>query len=292
MVFGRVLTAMVTPFDSNLEVDYDKTRKLARFLVENGSDGLVIAGTTGEASTLSNEEKIKLFETVVDEVGDRAKVIAGTGNNDTADSVFLTKAAQRAGAHGVMAVVPYYNKPPQEGIYTHFRMIAEATDLPVMLYNIPGRSVINATPDTIARLAQIKNIAAIKEASGSLDQAAEIRRKTDEDFAIYCGEDSLTLPMLTVGCSGVVSVVSHVAGAEMQNMIKAYKDGDVETAKKIHLDLFPLFKGMFITANPIPVKTALNLMGHEVGGLRPPLVDAQEAEIGFIRKMLTDYNKL
>lgn len=292
MVFGRVLTAMVTPFDSNLEIDYEKTRKLARFLVENGSDGLVVAGTTGEASTLSNEEKIKLFETVVNEVGDRAKVIAGTGNNDTADSVFLTKAAQKAGAHGVMAVVPYYNKPPQEGIYTHFRMIAEATDLPVMLYNIPGRSVINATPDTVARLAQIKNVVAIKEASGSLDQATEIRRKTDEDFTIYCGEDSLTLPMLTVGCSGVVSVVSHVAGFELQSMIKAYKEGDVETAQKIHRDLFPLFKGMFITANPIPVKTALNLMGHEVGGLRPPLVNAQESEVVFIKKMLTDFNKI
>ncbi|HWI55491.1 MAG TPA: 4-hydroxy-tetrahydrodipicolinate synthase [Desulfobacteria bacterium] len=292
MVFGRVITAMVTPFDSNLEVDYEKTRKLAKYLVENGSDGIVVAGTTGEASTLTSEEKVKLFATVVDEVGSKAKVIAGTGNNDTADSIALTKAAQEAGVHGIMAVVPYYNKPPQEGIYTHFRMIAEATDLPVMLYNIPGRSVINATPDTIARLAQIKNIVALKEAAGNLEQAADIRRRTPPEFVMYCGEDSLTLPMLTVGSSGVISVVSHVAGVELQNMIKAYNEGDVQKAQKIHLDLFPLFKGMFVTTNPIPVKAAMNLMGLEVGGLRPPMPNPTEEQTKFVEDLLKSYNKL
>lgn len=292
MVFGRVITAMVTPFDSNLEVDYDKARKLARHLVENGSDGIVVAGTTGEASTLTTEEKIKLFETIVDEVGTKAKVIAGTGNNDTADSVALTKAAQKAGVHAVMAVVPYYNKPPQEGIYQHFKMIAEATDLPVMLYNIPGRSVVNAAPDTIARLAEIENIVAVKEAAGSLEQASEIRRKTPPEFVIYSGEDSLTLPMLTVGASGIVSVVSHVVGNELQSMIKAYNEGDVKTAQKIHLDLFPMFKGMFVTTNPIPVKAAMNLMGLEVGGLRPPIPDPTDQEVKFVENLLKSYSKL
>lgn len=290
--FGRVLTAMVTPFDSKLEVDYGKARKLARYLVENGSDGIVVAGTTGESPTLSNDEKIKLFEAVVNEVGDRAKVIAGTGNNDTADSVYMTKEAEKVGVHGVMAVVPYYNKPPQEGIYTHFRMIAEATGLPLMLYNIPGRASVNMTSDTISRLARIENITALKEAAGSLDQAADIRRKTPDDFIIYCGDDSLTLPMLAVGCHGVISVVSHVAGNELQQMIKAFLKGDNATATKIHLDLFPIFKSLFITTNPIPVKAAMNLMGHDVGGLRPPMIEANEAELDVLRSLLISYNKI
>jgi len=290
--FGYVLTAMVTPFDANLEVNYAKARQLARYLVDNGSDGIVVAGTTGESPTLSNEEKIKLFEAVVDEVGDRATVIAGTGNNDTADSVNMTKEAQRVGVHGVMAVTPYYNKPPQEGLYTHFRMIAEATDLPLMLYNIPGRAAANITPDTIARLAQIENIVAVKEAAGSLDQAAEIRLKTPEDFVIYSGEDSLTLPMLSVGCHGVVSVVSHIVGVELQQMIKAFLAGDIKEATKIHLELFPAFKGMFVTTNPIPIKTALNIMGHDVGGLRPPMVPLGEAELAVVRNVLENYKKI
>lgn len=290
--FGRVLTAMVTPFDAKLEVDYTKARQLARYLVDNGSDGIVVAGTTGESPTLSNEEKIKLFETVVDEVGDRAVVIAGTGNNDTADSVNMTKEAQKAGVHGIMAVTPYYNKPPQEGLYVHFRTIAEATDLPVMLYNIPGRAAANIMPDTVARLAEIDNIIAIKEAAGSLDQAAEIRRKTPDDFIIYSGEDSLTLPMLSVGCHGVISVVSHVFGVELQQMIKAFLEGDVKTATKLHLELFPVFKAMFVTTNPIPVKAALNMMGHDVGGLRPPMVLPTDSELTVVRNMLEAYNKI
>jgi 4-hydroxy-tetrahydrodipicolinate synthase len=290
--FGRVLTAMVTPFNEKMEVDYGQARKLAKYLVDNGSDGIVVSGTTGETSTLTNPEKIKLFETIIDEVGDRAKVVAGTGNNDTADSVYVTKEAERAGVHGVMAVVPYYNKPPQEGLYNHFKIIAEATQLPVMLYNIPGRSVINMTADTIARLAQIDNIVALKEAAGNLEQAAEIRNKVPKDFTIYCGEDSLTLPMLTVGCHGVVSVVSHVVGIELQNMIKAYLARDTATATQIHLQLLPMCKAMFITTNPIPVKAAVNLMGINVGGLRPPMIAANEKEIETVRKILKEFNKI
>lgn len=290
--FGRVLTAMVTPFDAKLEVDYQKARQLARYLVDNGSDGLVVSGTTGESPTLTNDEKIRLFEVVVDEVGDRARIIAGTGNNDTADSIFMTQAAEKVGVHGVMAVVPYYNKPPQEGIYNHFRMIAESTNLPVMMYNIPGRAAINASPDIISRLAQIDNIVALKEAAGSLDQATEIRIKTPPEFLMYCGDDSLTLPMMTVGCYGVVSVVSHIVGKELQSMIKAFNEGDNVTATRIHMELFPVFKGMFITTNPILVKAAMNLMGHEVGGLRPPLMEAQENELTAIKSLLQSYNKL
>lgn len=290
--FGRVLTAMVTPFDDNLEVNYTEVRQLARYLVENGSDGIVVAGTTGESPTLTNEEKIRLFETVVDEVGSRAAVIAGTGNNDTADSVFMTREAEKAGVHGIMAVAPYYNKPPQDGIYNHFRMIAAATGLPVMVYNIPGRASVNILPDTISRLAQIDNIVALKEAAGSLDQATEVRRKTPQDFLIYSGDDSLTLPMLSVGCHGVVSVVSHIVGSELGQMIKAFLNSDMETATKIHLDLFPIFKTLFITTSPIPVKTALNMMGHAVGGLRPPMIAAGEAEIEAIRNVLISYHKI
>lgn len=290
--FGRVLTAMVTPFDAQMQVDYGKARKLAKYLVENGSDGIVVAGTTGESPTLTSEERNKLVEVVVNEVGDRAKVIAGTGNNDTYDSVGMTKEAEKAGAHGVMAVVPYYNKPPQEGLYTHFRMIAESTNLPVMLYNIPGRSAINMTADTIARLAKIDNIVAIKEAAGSMDQVAEIRRKTPADFVIYSGDDSLTLPMMALGAHGIISVVSHIVGPELQQMVKAFIAGDVAKATQIHMELFPIFKTMFITSNPIPVKTCLNLLGHEVGNVRPPLVEATEDEVATLKALLQSYNKL
>jgi len=290
--FGRVLTAMVTPFNPVLEIDYGKARQLARYLVENGSDGIVVAGTTGESPTLTKEEKIKLFESVTDEVGDRAAVIAGTGSNITADSVWLTREAEKVGVHGVMLVTPYYNKPPQDGLYNHFRTIAEATDLPIMLYNVPGRTSQNMLPDTVSRLAEVENIVALKEASGNLDQTTEIRRKTPPDFKIYSGEDSLTLPMLTVGCYGVVSVVAHVVGVELQNMVRAFLAGDTATATKIHLDLFPVFKTLFISTNPIPVKAAMNLMGHDVGGLRPPLLPAGEKELLAIRTVLESLNKI
>lgn len=290
--FGRVITAMVTPFDSRMEIDYGKVRELARYLIENGSDGIVVAGTTGESPTLSKEEKIKLFETVVDEIGGKVKVIAGTGSNSTAETVALTREAERVGVDGVMLVTPYYNKPPQEGLFEHFAAAAAATELPVMLYNVPGRTGVNLLPDTVARLAAIENIVAIKEASGNLDQISEIRRKTNADFIIYSGDDSLTLPMMAVGAHGIVSVVGHVVGQELQAMIKAALAGDLATAAKIHLDLFPVFKALFVTANPIPVKAAVCMMGIDVGGLRPPLPQATEAELAVIRSALIELNKL
>ncbi|WP_334109429.1 4-hydroxy-tetrahydrodipicolinate synthase [Thermodesulfitimonas autotrophica] len=287
--FGRVLTAMVTPFDKDGSLNLAQAKKLARYLVENGSDGLVVAGTTGESPTLTKEEKIALFEAVVEEVGGKATVIAGTGSYSTADSIALTRAAEKAGADGVMLVAPYYNKPSQEGLYRHFRAVAESTSLPVMLYNIPGRTAVNVLPATVARLAKdVPNIKAIKEASGNLDQVSELRRLLPDDFAIYSGDDALTLPILAVGGKGVVSVVAHIAGKRLQEMINAYASGNVTLAAKIHKELFPLIKGMFITTNPVPVKAALNLLGLNVGAPRLPLVEATAEEKEKLTALLRD----
>ncbi|MEW6574486.1 MAG: 4-hydroxy-tetrahydrodipicolinate synthase [Bacillota bacterium] len=287
--FGRVLTAMVTPFDKDGALNLDQARKLARHLVENGSDGLVVAGTTGESPTLSKEEKASLFQAVVEEIGGKATVIAGTGSYSTSDSIALTKVAQKAGADGVMLVAPYYNKPSQEGLYRHFRAIAESTNLPVMVYNIPGRTAVNILPGTMARLAKdVPNIKAIKEASGNLDQVSELRRVLPDEFVIYSGDDALTLPILSVGGKGIVSVVAHVAGRKMQEMINAYASGNVTLAAKIHRELFPLIKGMFITTNPVPVKAALNILGMNVGPPRLPLVEATAEEKEKISQLLRD----
>lgn len=287
--FGRVLTAMVTPFDRDGAVNLDQAKKLARYLVENGSDGVVVAGTTGESPTLTKEEKKALFQAVVEEVGGKATVIAGTGSYSTADSITLTKAAEKAGADGVMLVAPYYNKPSQEGLYRHFRAVAESTNLPVMLYNIPGRTAVNVLPATVARLAKdVPNIKAIKEASGNLDQVSELRRILPDEFAIYSGDDALTLPILAVGGKGVVSVVAHIAGMRMQEMINAYASGNVTLAAKIHRELFPVIKAMFITTNPVPVKAALNLQGMNVGAPRLPLVEATAEEKEKISQVLRD----
>ncbi|ADG82258.1 4-hydroxy-tetrahydrodipicolinate synthase [Thermincola potens] len=284
--FGRVMTAMITPFDKDLAVNFGEVRKIARYLADNGSDGIVVAGTTGESPTLTKEEKLRLFEVVMEEVGDRVTVIAGTGSNVTADSVKLTKEAESIGVHGVMLVTPYYNKPPQDYLYNHFKTIAANTSLPVMLYNVPGRTGCNLLPDTAAKLAKIDNIVALKEASGSLDQVGEIRRKTPDNFMIYSGDDGLTLPLLAVGCCGVVSVAAHVVGKEMNEMVAALQRGDVEKAKSIHLDLLPVFRAMFITTSPIPVKAAMNMLGFAAGELRPPLGPAGPAESEVIRKTL------
>lgn len=284
--FGQVLTAMVTPFHDDNSVNYQAAAALARHLVANGSDGLVVAGSTGEAATLSAEEKLKLFAVVLEAVGDKATVIAGTGSNDTGASIALTREAEKLGVHGAMLVGPYYNKPTQEGFYQHFKAIADSTALPIILYNVPGRTASNIAPDTIARLAVVPNIVAVKESSGNLDQVSEIIRITPKEFFVYSGDDSLTLPILAVGGTGIISVAAHVVGTRMQDMIKAFFAGQHAVAKDIHLELLPFFKVIFITTNPIPIKTALQLMGHNVGGFRLPLVSASANETEAIRKVM------
>ena len=290
--FGRVLTAMVTPFKNDLTIDYEQVKKLARHLVQSGSDGLVISGTTGESPTLTKEEKAELFRVVVEEVGGDAVVIAGTGSNDTASTIELTQIAEKVGADGVLLVAPYYNKPSQEGLYHHFKSIAQSTNLPIMLYNIPGRTAVNVLPQTVVRLFEIDNIVAIKEASGNLDQVSELRRLLPDHFAIYSGDDSLTLPILSLGGTGVVSVASHIIGQRIQEMVNAFSLGNITMAAKIHCSIFPVFKGMFITTNPVPVKNSLNMLGWQVGGPRLPLVDATAEEKDAIKKMLSDANLL
>ncbi|MEW6540159.1 MAG: 4-hydroxy-tetrahydrodipicolinate synthase [Bacillota bacterium] len=276
--FGRVLTAMVTPFDKNRELNLPMAKKLARHLVDTGSDGLVVSGTTGEAPTLSKAEKLELFRTVVDEVGGRAAVVAGTGSYSTTDSIALTQAAEKLGVDGVMLVCPYYNKPSQEGLYQHFKAVAESTNLPVMVYNIPGRTAVNLLPQTCARLAEVKNVVAVKEAGGNMDQATELRRVLPDYFHLYSGDDSMTLPLLAVGGKGVVSVAAHLVGKKIQEMINAFTSGNITLAAKLHGSLFPLIKGLFMTTNPVPVKAALAMVGLNVGPPRLPLVEATEQE--------------
>lgn len=286
MHFGRVLTAMVTPMAEDLSVDYERAGGLAQELVESGSDGLVVLGTTGEAPTLTREERRRLVEVVVEAVGDRARVIAGSGNYSTAESIELTREAERAGAHGVMLVTPYYNRPSQEGLYEHFRRVAGATGLPVLLYNVPSRTGVNLLPATVRRLAEIPNIVALKEASGNLSQVSEVVASVPAGFAVYSGNDADTLPILAVGGAGVVSVASHVVGRQVQAMIEHFFRGDVAGARKIHLELFPLFTALFVTTNPVPVKAALGLLGRGVGGVRPPLVPCDTAQLAVIRRAL------
>jgi len=284
--FGHVITAMATPFDREERLDYKRATELARWLVDHGSESLVIAGTTGESPTLSDEEKVELFRTVKQAVGGRAKVIAGTGTYDTAHSIHLSKQAEKAGADGLLLVNPYYNRPSQDGLYAHFRKVAESTSLPVILYNIPGRTGVNCLPETVARLAGVPTIVAIKEATGSLDQASDVRQRTPPEFLIYSGDDSLTLPMLAVGGTGVISVASHLVGNEIGQMIRAFFAGDVRTALQIHMKLWPLFKVLFITTNPVPLKAALRLAGFDVGTPRLPLVQATPKEQEQIRAVL------
>lgn len=284
--FGRVITAMVTPFKPDLSLDLDSTAELASKLADSGSDAIVVAGSTGEAATLTADEKISLFTEVVQAVKGRAKVLAGTGTYSTAESVKLTKRAETTGVDGFLIVAPYYNKPPQDGLYRHFAAVAESSKLPFMLYNIPSRTMVNILPDTTLKLAEIDNIVAIKESSGSLDQMSEIVRRAGDKIALYSGDDPLALPVLSIGGVGVVSVASHLVGPQLQEMVKAYLSGDVKRAAEIHLSLTPLFKGLFTTTNPILIKAALNLTGIKVGGLRPPLVDATEREINTLNELL------
>lgn len=291
-MFGNVMTAMVTPMNDKLEIDYRAAIDLAVHLAQNGSDGIVVAGTTGETPTLSKEEKINLFREVKQAVGDKCKVIAGIGTYSTKESIELAERISKLNLDGVLTVVPYYNKPSQEGLYCHFKAIAEASDYPVMLYNIPGRTSLNMLPDTVLRLSEVPNIVAIKEAAGSLDQVSELKSILPSDFAVYAGDDSLTLPMLSLGCSGIVSVASHLVGTKIQKMVTAWQAGDTATALKWHLKLYPVFKGMFVATNPIPVKYLLNEAGIKVGEYRLPLVGPSESEKEMLRKVLGLINNL
>jgi len=290
-MFGSVLTAMVTPFDERQNINYAEAGKIARYLAQNSSDGIVVAGTTGESPNLTSEEKLNLFQEIKQAVGDACKVIAGIGTYSTKESAEMAAKASRLQLDGIMAVVPYYNKPSQEGLYEHFRTIAEATDLPLMLYNVPGRTVTNLLPKTVARLAQIPNIVCIKEAAGSMDQVTELKEALPESFAIYCGDDSLTLPMLALGAAGVVSVASHVIGNQIKKMISAFFNGQVEEALKWHLMLYPVFKGIFIATNPVPIKYLMDQIGFRTGGYRLPLVNPTDSEADFLNKLLLDIQK-
>jgi 4-hydroxy-tetrahydrodipicolinate synthase len=288
VMFGRVSTAMVTPFDKNGHIDFAKTTQLINHLIENGTDSLVVAGTTGESPTLSKEEKLALFQHVVKVVDKRIPVIAGTGSNDTYASIELTKKAEHVGVDAIMLVAPYYNKPNQEGLFQHFKAIAESTNLPVMVYNIPGRTAINVSPGTIVRLSNIPNIVAVKEASGDLNAMTYIAANTPEDFLLYSGDDGMTLPVLSIGGVGVVSVASHIIGKEMHEMVDAFLNGEILKAANMHQKLLPIIQGLFAAPSPAPVKTALQLKGLDVGAVRLPLVPLTEVE----RKTLTDVLKL
>ena len=287
------MTAMITPFKDDGSVNYEVAEELAAHLVDNGSDTLVVCGTTGESPTLSWSEEYELFRVVQKAVSSQAKIMAGTGSNSTQEAIEATQKAAKLGLDGSLQVVPYYNKPPQEGLYQHFRAIAQATpDLPMMLYNIPGRTGVGLQPETVAHLAEISNIVAIKEASGNLDQVSQIRRLTPPEFKIYSGDDSLTLPLLAVGGSGVVSVASHLVGNRLQHMIEAFEAGNVQVATETHLQLFGLFKALFLMTNPIPVKAALNLQGWKVGHTRPPLCDPSVEVIEQLQQVLSELKLL
>ncbi|MGD7008357.1 4-hydroxy-tetrahydrodipicolinate synthase [Metabacillus sp. 84] len=276
--FGRVSTAMVTPFDFAGNIDFKKTSQLIEYLIANGTDSIVVGGTTGESPTLTFEEKAALFSHTVKEANGRIPVIAGTGSNDTRASVELTKKAEEAGADAVMLVAPYYNKPSQEGMYQHFKAIAASTKLPVMIYSVPGRTAVKMTAETIIRLSEISNIVAVKEASGDLELIAEVIENTSDDFDVYSGDDSLTLPVMAIGGTGIVSVASHVIGNEMQKMIEAYALGNVKEAGAIHRRILPVMNEMFAAPSPAPVKTALQLAGIDTGSVRLPLLPLSEAE--------------
>lgn len=291
--FGRVCTAMVTPFKESGDVNYEVAEKLAVYLAENGTDTVLVCGTTGESPTLSRAEEFELFRVVKNAVEGKAKVLVGTGSNSTREAIAATEAAAKMGMDGSLQVVPYYNKPPQEGLYQHFSAIAKACpELPLILYNIPGRTGQNLLPETVARLAEIPNIVAIKEASGSLDQASNIRKATKAEFAIYSGDDSMTLPLMAIGGKGVVSVAAHLVGNELQEMIQAFEKGEVQKAAQIHQKLYPLFKGLFVTTNPIPVKIALKLKGWDVGSTRLPLCDPSADVIQKIETVMQGLNLL
>jgi len=282
-VLGEVLTATVTPFDSSGAVDYDRYVELCTYLVDNGSDGVVVSGTTGEAPTLSDDERLALLRTAIDAIGDRATVVAGTGTYSTAHSVHLTEQAHGAGAHRFRVVSPYYNKPPPRGIVAHFQAVAAASDRPVMVYNIPSRVAINIEPETMAELAEIPNVTSVKQANDDLDQAERI---LELGLDLYAGDDNLIYPFLELGAKGGVCVHTHVVGPRVAEMVRRFRDDDTEGARRIHEELAPAYELLAVTTGPIQIKAALNLLGHDVGGHRLPLVEATVAERAQIRDCL------
>jgi 4-hydroxy-tetrahydrodipicolinate synthase len=283
-VLGEVLTAVVTPFRRDGSVDFDRFRELAGYLVDNGSDGLVVAATTGESPNITDDERVELWRVAVDELRGRGTVVAGSGTYSTAHSVHLSREAHAAGVDGLLVVTPYYNKPPPRGIVEHFRAIADVSDRPIVVYNIPGRVVINIEPETIVELADIPTIRAVKQAHDDLAQARRIVSETDLD--LYAGDDNLVFPFLELGGIGGVCVHTHVVGPRVKAMVRAFRDGDAEAARKIDQELEPVYELLKVQTNPIAIKAALNLLGHDVGGLRLPLVEADEGEVARVRDCL------
>ena len=289
--FGRLLTAMVTPFNADGSVNYEKAADLAEWLINNGSDGLVVAGSTGEAATMSAEEKLELFRVVVNRINKRVPVIAGTGSNNTADSVKMTKMAEAMGVDGALIVGPYYNKPTQEGFYQHFAAVAQSTGLPIIVYNVPGRTASNISPAIVARLAaDFENIVAIKVAAGNVAQVAELYSVLPEEFTIYSGDDGLILPFMSVGATGLISVLSNIGGGILQDVMQAYEDGRVREAAKLNARMVPLANAMFIETNPIPVKAAVTLVtGIDAGQPRLPLTPMEPANKAKMVAVLQEY---
>lgn len=282
-MLGEVLTAIVTPFREDGSVDLDAFRRLAAHLVDNGSDGIVVTGTTGESPTLTDEERLDLYAAAVEEIGDRATVVAGTGTYSTAHSIHLTEAAHALGVDGFLVVTPYYNKPPQRGIVAHVEAVAASTDRPVVFYDIPSRVVVDAEPETISRLAEIENVRAVKQAKPSLDAAGHV---VGCGLDLYAGDDDLVFPFLEVGGAGGICVHTHVVGPRVKEMVSRYRAGNVDGAREIHEELRPALEILKVQTNPIAIKRALQLLGHDVGGLRLPLVEADDAETARIRDCL------
>lgn len=288
-LFGRVATAMVTPFDADLKVDHAAVRKIVEHLLKNGTDTIVVCGTTGESPTLDEAEKQELLKTVMAANGGKAKIIMGTGSNDTAKSVKATKEAESAGVDGALVVAPYYNKPSQDGMLAHFGAIADATSLPLLIYNIPGRTGVNINSDTLIELAKRHdNVHAVKDSTGNVEQASELAGRARESFRVYSGDDYMTLPFLAVGACGIVSVASHLVGTPIQQMIAAYFDGNHDEARKLHYQYLPLFKGLFTAPNPTCVKYAMSKMGLCQPTLRLPLVPLNPAQREALDKVLSD----
>ena len=286
---GRLITAMVTPFNDDGSVSYEQAKRLALGLLNSGSEGLVVVGTTGESPTLVRDEELRLFTEIKSAIGERGSVIAGTGSNSTAEAIEATRAAESTGVDACLLVVPYYNKPTQDNLYQHFKAIAQSTRLPCILYNVPSRTVVSLSADTVIRLSKIDNVIGVKEASGNLGEIAKIIENTEDDFIVWSGNDSDTLPILALGGYGAISVASNLVGNQIREMIDSFTSGRTDRAAEIHRHLMPLISALFIVSNPIPVKYALNQIGFKVGKPRPPLYEPDEKTAAIIKDILKNY---